>query len=157
MKLFRPIDSLIPRYIARLKDEYIAHFFYRNATNWAETMGFVKAAAFFAKEAESELEHALSIQQQLNDWNVEYSLPFISEAPSFTSLPNVLEQAYGLESALYREYNDDAVAAFPIDINTFNFFMNKCEVQRESVAEYLTKLDMLKLTTDMLIFESAAF
>lgn len=157
MKLFRPIDTLIPRYIERLKDEYTAHLFYRNLSNWCDIQGFTKAAAYFASEAQSELEHALTIETQLNDWNIEYKMPFITGDWTFTSLSNGIEQAYGIEAALYAAYNDDAIASFSVDVNTFQFFVDKVEIQRESVAEYLTMIDRLKLTTDMLIFESTTF
>ena len=35
----------------RLKDEYAAHFFYRNAANWCDDANYKKAAAFFTQEA----------------------------------------------------------------------------------------------------------
>ena len=49
----------------RLKDEYTAHYFYRNASNWCKDKAYNKAAAFFAEEAANELTHAEMLQKYL--------------------------------------------------------------------------------------------
>ena len=54
------LDSSVKVLTDRLRDEYVAHYFYRNATNWCKGIGYNKAAAFFAEEAESERKKALS-------------------------------------------------------------------------------------------------
>ena len=70
-------DASVKILTDRLRDEYTAHYFYRNATNWCAGVGYVKAAAFFADEANVELEHAEGIQKFLVDWNVTPLLPSI--------------------------------------------------------------------------------
>ncbi len=47
-------DASVKILTDRLGDEYTAHYFYRNATNWCAGIGYMKAAAFFAQEAENE-------------------------------------------------------------------------------------------------------
>ena len=47
----------------RIKDEYTAHFFYRNAANWCEGANYKKATEFFKQEAANELEHAEKLQK----------------------------------------------------------------------------------------------
>ena len=45
------VDASVKILTDRLGDEYTAHYFYRNATNWCAGIGYLKAAAFFAQEA----------------------------------------------------------------------------------------------------------
>ena len=75
--------------IERIKDEYTAHYFYRNASNWCKDKAYNKAAAFFAAEASSELEHAEKIQNYLVNWNVMPIIPPVKMIPSFTNLIDI--------------------------------------------------------------------
>ena len=61
----------------RLFDEYTAHFFYRNARNFCKGVGYNNAAAFFEKEAATELEHAEKLQNYMVDWNVDPTMPAV--------------------------------------------------------------------------------
>ena len=62
-------ENIISALNDRLGDEYTAHYFYRGAANWCQGVAYTKAAAFFAKEAAAELEHAEKIQKYIVDWN----------------------------------------------------------------------------------------
>lgn len=157
MEFLNPINDIRPAIIARMQDEYKAHLFYRNASNWCDITGFSKAAAYFAGEAESELQHALKLQKYLNDWNISYSMPTASIQVSFRNLPDLLRSAYELEANLYKAYQIDATGAMAQDISAFNLLSEMVQIQYESVAEYRTLLDKLELTSDMLIYEDAAF
>jgi ferritin len=157
MAYFNPIGTLVPVIIERLQDEYKAHQFYRNLANWCEITGFTKAAAFFSAEAESELTHALKLQQYLNDWNVQYSMPSVATTVNVNTLSQCVNDAYGIEVALYEKYQENAVTALGVDISAFNLLSGMVQIQYEAVSEYLTLIDKLALTNDMLIYEDAAF
>jgi ferritin len=163
MENFNPIHSLLPVILKRLQNEYEAMQFYRNAANWCENAGFIKAAAYFAGEAISEQEHATKLQSFLNDWGCRYVLPQISTVFACTSLPEIVRKAYeGFEVPLYKAYNDDARKAFDVDQSAYHLMLDMVQIQRESVAEYLTLIDKLALIDesvklDVYLYELNAF
>jgi len=113
----RQSDILSPRTLSpevaellmeRLGDEYIAHYFYTNASNWCLDKGYMNAGAFFAAEAASELEHAEKIQTYLVGWNIIPVIPPVKMLPSFMTLIDVVNKAYTLEYNLLNKYNTDS-------------------------------------------------
>jgi len=163
MELFNPIHSLLPIMLKRLQNEYEAAQFFRNAANWCSNAGYDKAAAFFAKESNSENEHATEIQTFLNEWGCRYTIPNVSTVFMCTSLPEIVRKAYeGFEVPLYKAYNEDAGRAFEIDKSAFIFISELLNGQRESVAEYRTLIDKLILIDennklDVYLYELNAF
>jgi ferritin len=135
------VDLLLPR----LKDEYNAFYFYRAASNWCQGVGYFKAAEFFAKESEDELGHAKKIEQYLVDWNVDPELPTV-ERPQimFSGLMEVIESAYEIEYALYEDYEGTSKEMFKKDLCVFDFLQEFRMLQKQSVAEYSDKLNMLE-------------
>ena len=83
------VETSVARLTDRLRDEYAAHYFYRNAHNWCAGEGYMKAAAFFKAEAAAELEHAEGIQKYLVDWNVYPTLPSIKPTINFCFNTNI--------------------------------------------------------------------
>jgi len=130
------LDSSVKILTERLRDEYVAHYFYRNATNWCKGIGYNKAAAFFAEEAETELEHAMKLQTFLVDWNVEPLMPAIKPNITFTDLIDIVNKAYSMEYALFDSYCKDSHAVFQTDINTFDFLTEFRNTQNQAVIEY---------------------
>ena len=70
----------------RIKDEYTAHYFYRNAANWCKNKNYTKAASFFDAESDSELEHAKGLQNYLIDFNIQPTIPQAETNKVFNSL-----------------------------------------------------------------------
>jgi ferritin len=146
MELFNPISEQIKSIIlARLANEYEAHLFYRNASNWCENTGFTKAAAYFAKEAADELTHAEKLQKFLNDWGVFFTVPNVTVTPVFIGLYDCINKAYGIEVPLYQNYNQNAGEVFDLDKSTFELFQEMVQIQYSSVAEYRTMIDNMAL------------
>jgi ferritin len=153
------VDLLLPR----LKDEYNAFYFYRAAANWCKGVGYFKAAEFFAKESEDELSHAKKIEDYLVDWNVDPELPTV-ERPQiiFAGLINVIESAYMIEYALYEDYEGTSMEMFKKDLCVFDFLQQFRMLQKQSVAEYSDKLNILegvdaKDKFNMLLLEEKLF
>jgi bacterioferritin (cytochrome b1) len=91
IKVPKPLlDSTVSKLLERLQDEYTAYYFYKNAANWCANESYLKAAAFFEKEANNELEHANGIQKYMTDWNVYPTLPSIKPALTFTNLIDII-------------------------------------------------------------------
>jgi len=138
------VDLLLPR----LQDEFTALYFYREATNWCRNAGYMKAADFFKKESDSELEHAKGIEDFITDWNVQPDLPSIETPVTFTGLIDIINKAYQLEFSLYAEYEDTSVKIFRTgDICVFDFLQKYRKIQNDSVVEYsdiLNKLEGVK-------------
>jgi len=146
----------------RLRDEYAAHYFYRNAHNWCAGEGYLKAAAFFAEEAESELEHAKGIQKYLVDWNIHPTMPSIKSALSFSNLIDIVNKAYTIEYALFESYNKNSADVFTSDLATFDFLTDYRKIQTTSVAEYSDLLNAANLIDvsnnfEILYFEQTYF
>jgi ferritin len=146
----------------RIGDEYTAHYFYRNASNWCEEKAYLKAAAFFAKEAANELEHAEKVQKYLVDWNVLPTIPAVNMQFTFNSLVDIVNKAYQLEYNLFLQYNANSAETFPGDMATFDFLQELRIGQTQSVAEYATLLNGAELVNidnklDVLYYENQYF
>lgn len=155
-------DASVKILTDRLGDEYTAHYFYRNATNWCAGIGYLKAAAFFAQEAENELDHAKGLQKYLVDWNVMPLLPSIKPNVTFSDLIDIINKAYALEYALFESYNRDSKQLFDTDLTTFDFLTTYRTGQTESVIEYSDLLNAAELVNidnkfEILYFEQTYF
>lgn len=155
-------DTSVKILTDRLGDEYTAHYFYRNATNWCAGIGYLKAAAFFAQEAENELDHAKGLQKYLVDWNVMPLLPSIKPNVTFSDLIDIVNKAYALEYALFESYNRDSKQLFDTDLTTFDFLTTYRTGQTESVIEYSDLLNAAELVNidnkfEILYFEQTYF
>jgi len=146
----------------RIADEYTAHYFYRNASNWCAEKAYKKAAAFFAQEAANELEHSQKVEKYLVDWSVIPILPMVKMAPVFANLIDIVNRAYQLEFDLFQKYNTTSQALFNSDLATFDFLQELRIGQRESVAEYADLLNAAQLVDvssrfEILYFEQTYF
>lgn len=130
---------------SRLKDEYTAHYFYRNAANWCDDANYKKATAFFTQEAANELEHAQKLQKYIVSWNVIPTMPAVKPAINFADLVDIINKAYVLEYDLFTKYNADSVSIMSEDITTFDFLRELREGQYDSVVEYSDLLNALNL------------
>lgn len=155
-------DVVVNTLNARLGDEYTAHYFYNAAHNWCANNNYKNAAAFFAAERMSELEHGQKLQQYLVDWNCVPVVPQVETNFKFTSLPDIIEKAYQLELDLFNKYVKDSQSIFGIDLATFDFLQGYRQIQTESVAEYSDLINALGLINvnnklDVLFFETEYF
>ena len=146
----------------RLVDEYTAHFFYRNATNWCKNAAYNKAATYFEAEAVSELGHAEKLQNYLVDWNIQPTMPAVKPNIVFMSLIDIVNKAYFLEYGLFEKYNTDSHKLFESDITTFDFLGEFRKIQKDSVVEYSDLLNAAMLINtenrfDILYFEQTYF
>lgn len=148
----------------RISNEYEAFYHYTAASNWCKNVGYEKAAEFFAKEAQDELEHAKGLENYLVDWNVTPALPAIEKPKvEFSGLYEVIEKSYNLEYSLYEDYEDTSMKIFKTgDLCVFDFLQKYRTIQKDSVAEYSDKLNMLegvdtKSKFEMLMLEKKLF
>lgn len=151
-KLSQPVVNLL---LPRLQDEFNAAYFYRSASNWCKNVGYFKAAAFFSKESEDEFGHAKKIEDYLVDWNVTPALPTIPKPTlDFASIEQVIIMAYEMEYDLYENYEDTSMKIFKIgDLCVFDFLQQYRMKQKDSVAEYSDKLNVLEGTNTSSKFE----
>lgn len=129
----------------RINDEYEAHYFYRQVTNYCENVGYLKAAEYFKGEAEDELKHAEILQKYLTDWNIQPSLAPVSTPEKVTGLVDAIEKAYQMEYDLYEAYEEISMDIFnKKDLCTFDFLQQFRTIQRMAVAEYSTFINQLE-------------
>lgn len=129
----------------KIGEEYAAHYFYRQATNYCENIGYLKAAEYFKGESEDELKHAEGLQKYLTDWNVQPALSSISTPEKVIGLVDIIEKAYKMEYDLYEGYEEISGVVMTKDLCTFDFLQQYRTIQRMSVAEYSTFLNQLEL------------
>lgn len=166
IKILKPVklpNEVVDILIDRIRDEYVAHYFYRHATNWCKDTNYVKAAKFFEEESNNELEHAKILQDYITSWNV---LPTIKPVdpgnPSFNNLVEIINSAYKLEYNLLVDYNDSSSKLFQMDLTTFDFLQQFRTLQKDSVSEYADLLNALELINvdnkfEILYFENTYF
>lgn len=162
MELYNPISGEIADIvIARMNNEYEAHYLYDNMSNYLDNVGYTKAAAFFRNEADTELQHALKLKKYLNDWGVFFTTPNPTVTPVLTSLPDCIRKGYAIEATLYQSYNADAIEVMHKDTSAYALLTAMVGIQYESVAEYRTLIDKLALYNDdktsIKIFEEETF
>lgn len=148
----------------RLEDEMTAFYFYRDASNYCENVGYFKAAAYFAKESTDELAHAKGIEKYLTSWNVMPKLGQIdAQNNSFKGLEDIIERSYTIEYSLYEAYEETSMKIFKMeDLCVFDFLQEYRKKQKDSVAEYSDMLNVLEgINTDskfeMLMLEENLF
>jgi len=129
----------------RLGDEYTAHYFYRNASNWCFDKAYMNAGAFFEAEAASELTHAEKLQSYMVGWNVTPFIPPVKMIPSFTTLIDIVNKAYAMEYNLFSAYNSNSSEVFNICLATFDFLQELRVIQRTAIAEYSDLLNAAQL------------
>jgi len=121
IELYKLDSKTIQILTDRIKDEYIAHYYYRAAANWCQDMNYKKDAEFFKNEADDELTHAKGIQEYMVDFNIIPEIPQAPTSHSFDSLVDIIYGAYKIELALMKEYNKNSQELFTSDITTFDF------------------------------------
>lgn len=162
-KTLNDTDSKISETLnERIGDEYSAYYFYRNAANWCKNVNYKKASSFFEKEAASELEHSLGIQDYMTKWNLYPSIPQVPTTHEFSSLVDIINKAYELEYNLLQKYSEDQKMLGPLHPATFNFIQKYVNIQNEEVLEYSDFLNALLLIDtnnrlDVLYFEHKYF
>ena len=155
-------SSIVAHLNSAIHQEYKAHYFYRYAANWCAGVGYMKAAAFYTKEASNELAHAEKLQKYLVDWNESPKLPSINLTGEFETLIHTVNTAYALEFELGVLYDKMSREIFNTHIATFDFLQEFRTIQNESIAEYsdlLNAAQLIDVTSklDLLTYESAYF
>ena len=147
----------------RIGDEYIAHYFYRNAANWCHNLSYKKAAEFFDKEAKDELKHAQGLQKYMTDWDVKPTIPQVETLRKFDNLADIIVNAYDMEYKLLQSYSENSKTIFGFgDMATFVFLQDYVKRNTSSTAEYADLLNALQLINpennfELLYFENQYF
>jgi len=145
VELYKLDSKTIQILTDRIKDEYIAHYYYRAAANWCQDMNYKKAAEFFKNEADDELTHAKGIQEYMVDFNIIPEIPQAPTSHSFDGLVDVIYGAYKVELALMKEYNKNSQELFTSDITTFDFLTKYRKIQKSAVVEYNDLINAIDL------------
>ena len=162
VELYKLDSKTIQILTDRIKDEYIAHYYYRAAANWCQDKNYKKAFDFFVAEADDELVHAKGLQEYMADFNIIAQIPQAPTSHSFDSLVDIIYGAYAVELALMKEYNKNSQELFASDITTFDFLKKYRKFQKDAVVEYndfINAIDLIDKTDkfQMLYFEQTYF
>jgi len=162
VELYKLDSKTIQILTDRIKDEYIAHYYYRAAANWCQDKNYKKAFDFFVAEADDELVHAKGLQEYMADFNIIAQIPQAPTSHSFDSLVDIIYGAYAVELALMKEYNKNSQELFASDITTFDFLKKYRKFQKDAVVEYndfINAIDLIDKTDkfQVLYFEQTYF
>lgn len=155
-------DEMLQIFNQRIGDEYAAHYLYVSAYNWCRDANYKKASAFFEDEAKAELEHAKKLEDFVTQWNCIPEIPQVETKHQFTSLVDIINQAYKIEFELYKAYEADSRKIMSKDLSIFDFLSEFRKIQTDSVEEFSDLLNALELIdpTDkfqLLYFEQTYF
>lgn len=147
MRGFNLTTATVEALNQRISDEYAAHYFYRCAANWCEETNYKKAAEFFSKEADNELEHAKGIQEYLTDFGVIPTMGAINVKKDyhFDTLFEIILSSYEMELDLMNQYNNLSSILLHSDLTTFDFLTTYRVEQKEAIVEYADLLDAMEL------------
>ena len=142
--------------------EYKSHLFWNSAANWCASVGYNKAAAYYAKESKSELKHVKKHQDFLIGWNVVPTIPQVDMSYTFESLVDTVNQSYTLILDIFNHYVKNSQPLFTNDLSTFDFLQEFRLIQVESLNVYSNLLSGLELINvdnklDILFFEDEYF
>lgn len=140
--MYKLPSEAITAYQARLNDEWFAVNMYQAMSMYFEQNGYMIAAKWAKKESEEEIEHAERLQGHLVGWNTIPSREPQQMNFEFSSVKDVLQQAYEVEYNLYLAYSDDYknLSEYP----SCQIFISKfIKIQQESVIGLSDKLNML--------------
>jgi ferritin len=162
LELYKLDSKTVQILTDRIKDEYIAHYYYRAASNWCQDKNYKKAFEFFKSEADDELVHAKGIQEYMADFNIIAEIPQAPTSHSFDSLVDIIYGAYQVELALMKEYNKNSQELFTTDLTTFDFLKKYRKFQKDAVVEYndlINGIDLIDKTDkfQVLYFEQTYF
>lgn len=143
-------------------EEYKAHSFYRQAALWCENEGWLKAAKYYAAEADSELEHAKKLQAFAVATGTVLAMPASMPQFTFLSLFNIVDQQDDLETALYVKYESSTRAAMSTDMSVFKLLQKMTQIQYDAIAETRTLKDIKtnldpNSRLDVFMFEKQAY
>lgn len=142
--------------------EYKSHLFWNSAASWCASVGYNKAATYYAKESMSELEHVKKHQDFLIGWNIVPTVPQVQMSYSFESLPDTINQSYTLMLDIFNHYVKKSQPLFVSDLSSFDFLQEFRLKQIEALAVYSSLLSGLELINvenklDILFFEKKYF
>jgi ferritin len=142
--------------------EYKSHLFWNAAANWCATVGYNKAAAYYAKESKSELKHVKKHQDFLIGWNVVPIVPQVEMSYDFESLPDTINKSYTLMLDIFNHYVKSSQPLFSADLSTFDYLQEFRLIQVEALNVYSNFLSGLELINtdnklDILFFEDKFF
>ena len=131
----------------QLNLEFYSANLYLQMSAWCADKGFEGAAAFLREHSSEEMQHMQRLFNYLSDTGALPVLGSIAAPPlSYTSLNEVLEEAYHHELLITKEINKLAHAAMTSqDYSTFNFLQWYVAEQHEEEKLFKSVLDKLAL------------
>ncbi|CAK9885967.1 MAG: Bacterial non-heme ferritin [Candidatus Erwinia impunctatus] len=131
----------------QLNLEFYSANLYLQMSAWCADKGFEGAAAFLREHSSEEMQHMQRLFNYLSDTGALPVLSSIAAPPvSYSSLNEVLEEAYHHEQLITKEINKLAHASMTSqDYSTFNFLQWYVAEQHEEEKLFKSILDKLAL------------
>lgn len=128
------VESMLNELIG---EELKAMYFYMATANWCQDAGYLKAFGFFREESADEKAHSEVLQQYILDMGSVPDLMDIDEPEAdFTTLTDVINAAYEIETELGKKYAEFAQELAATDGLTFTKIQEFTKIQTESIGFY---------------------
>lgn len=128
------VESMLNELIG---EELKAMYFYMATANWCQDAGYLKAYGFFREESADEKAHSEVLQQYILDMGSVPDLMDIDEPEAdFTTLTDVINAAYEIETELGKKYAKFAQELAVTDGLTFTKIQEFTKIQTESIGFY---------------------
>ena len=139
----------------RIQQEEFSSRLYEQLSLWLNNEGFLNCSELYKKYSEEELKHAQWSKSYLLDYGITPCLAKL-ESPEMeiSSLKDVFEATLEHELDITRQCEDLATLALKESNHVLYQLASKyCKEQQEEIGKSITNLDILKLSSDMLIID----
>jgi ferritin len=135
------------------KLEFTASHVYQFLSNRMKSLGYFGAEKFFLSESLDERTHYNTIAEFMNNMNCEISVESLDPvSEKVESIGDALELAYEMEADLLAEY--EKTSNMNISRKVLILLQDLIMIQVGAVGEYGDLINRLKLTDNMLLFDT---
>lgn len=139
----------------RIQQEEFSSRLYEQLSLWLNNEGFLNCSELYKKYSDEELKHTQWSKSYLLDYGITPCLAKL-ESPEMeiSSLKDVFEATLEHELSITKQCEDLATLALKESNHVLYQLASKyCAEQQEEVGKAITNLDILKLSSDMLIID----
>jgi ferritin len=139
----------------RIQQEEHSSRIYEQASLWLDNKGLLNCSKLFKNYADEEMVHATFAKQFLLDYGITPCLdPLPSPEIEYETLLDVFEAAHEHELLVTKQCNDLATLALKENNHVlYQLALRYCTEQQEEIGKTITLLDILKMSTDMLVVD----
>lgn len=148
-------DKTIEALNYRIQQEEHSSRIYEQFSLWFDNKGLLNCSKLFKNYADEEMVHANFAKQFLLDYGITPCLqPLPSPEMELNTVLDVFEAAHEHELLVTKQCNDLATMALKENNHVlYQLALKYCTEQQEEIGKTITLLDILKMSSDMLVVD----